>query len=276
MIRDMTLRGFSPRTHEAYIDQVVHLAKYYKRSPDQLTNEEVQAYLAHLIQDRKLAWSTCSQASHAFRFLYHVTLGHTKTDFHVPAPRQPQRLPEILSRADVWRLFEVCTHTWHRLLLATTYAAGLRVSEVVALKVSDLDADRMTIRVQQGKEMKDRYIPLAQRLLQDFRAFWKATPPGLWLFPNRQRTRPIDISVAQKIYTTAKRRAGIRKQGGIHALRHAFATHSIEAHTADLATVQHQLGHQHISTTMRYFHLSRERIAGTQSPLDLPKPAGLD
>ena len=230
----------------------------------------MQAYLAFLIQERKLSWSTCSQAAHAFRFLYHVTLGHSRTDFHVPAPKQPQRLPEILSREEVWRLFEACTHTWHRLLLATTYAAGLRVSEVVALKVSDLDADRMTVRVQQGKGMKDRYVPLAKRLLHDFRVYWKTTPPGLWLFPNRPRTRPIDITVAQKIYTMAKLRAGIRKQGGIHALRHAFATHSLEAHTADLATVQHQLGHQHISTTMRYFHLSQERIPEPTRPSICP------
>src|SRR5207245_10119516 len=103
MIRDMTVRGFSPSTHEAYIGQVVQLAKYYQRSPDQLTNEEVQAYLAYLIQERKLSWSTCSQAAHAFRFLYHVTLGLLRTDFHVPAPKQPQKLPEILSREEVWR-----------------------------------------------------------------------------------------------------------------------------------------------------------------------------
>ena len=101
MIRDMALRGFSPQTHEAYIGQVVKLAKYYKRSPDQLTNDEVQAYLAYLIQERKLSWSTCSQAAHAFRFLYHVTLGHPRADFHVPAPKQPQKLPEILSREEV-------------------------------------------------------------------------------------------------------------------------------------------------------------------------------
>jgi len=276
MIRDMAVRGFSPRTHEAYIAAVVRLAKYYKRSPDQLTNDEVQAYLAYLIQERKLSWSTCSQAAHAFRFLYHVTLGHPRTDFQVPAPKQPQKLPEILSREEVWRLLNACTHTWHRLLLATTYAAGLRVSEVVALKVSALDADRMTVRIEQGKGMKDRYVPLAKRLLHDFRVHWKTAPPGIWLFANRQRTRPIDITVAQKIYTMAKLRAGIRKQGGIHALRHAFATHSLEAHTADLATVQHQLGHQHISTTMRYFHLSQERITGTHSPLDLPKPPGVE
>jgi site-specific recombinase XerD len=271
MIRDMALRGFSPRTHEAYIAAVVKLAKYYKRSPDQLSNEEVQGYLAHLIQERKLAWSTCSQAAHAFRFLYHVTLGHPRTDFHVPAPRQPQRLPELLSRQDVWRLLNACLHPRHRLWLATTYAGGLRVSEVVALKVSDLDADRMTVRVAQGKGAKDRYVPLAQRLLQDWRAYWQIAPPGVWLFANRQGTRPLDVTMAQKLDTQAKRRAGIVKQGGIHALRHAYATHLLEA-GKDLQAVQYQLGHRHLSTTMRYFHLTQGRRLATGSPFDLPGP----
>ncbi len=219
MIRDMAVRGFSPRTHEAYIAAVVRLAKFYKRSPDQLTNDEVQAYLAHLFQERKLSWSTCSQAAHAFRFLYHVTLGHDRAQFHVPAPRQPQKLPEILSREEVWRLFHACTRVRDRLLLATTYAAGLRVSEVVNLKVSDLDADRMTVRIAAGQGGVDRYGPLSPRLLKDWRACWQTTPPGLWLFPNRPGTRPIDITVAQKLYTLTKLRAGLRKQGGIHALR---------------------------------------------------------
>src|SRR3990172_12915507 len=135
MIRDMTLRGFSPRTHEAYIGAVVGLAKYYRRSPDQLTNDEVQAYLAHLIRERKRSWSTCAQAAHAFRFLYHVTLRREQTAFYVPAPKQPQKLPDILSREEVWRLLRACTHPRDRLLLATTYAARLRVSEVASLKL---------------------------------------------------------------------------------------------------------------------------------------------
>jgi len=273
MIRDMTVRGFAPRTHTAYIAAVVKLAKHYRRSPDQLTNDEVQAYLAQLIQHRKLSWSTCSQAANAFRFLYHVTLGHPRTDFHVPLPKQPQKLPELLSREDIWRLLNACTQPRHRLLLATTYAAGLRVSEVVALKVSDLDADRMTVRVAQGKGAKDRYVPLATRLLQDWRAYWQTAPPRVWLFPNRQSTRPIDITVAQKIYTMAKPRAGIPKQGGIHALRHAYATHLLEA-GKDLQAVQYQLGHRHLSTTMRYFHLTQGRLLATGSPFDLPGPLG--
>ena len=169
MVRDMTVRGLSPSTHEAYLRAVVGLATHYHRSPAALTNDEVQTYLAHLLQHRKLSWSTASQAANAFRFLYHVTLGHDRTTFRVPIPKQPQRLPEILSRAEVWRLLDACELPKHRLVLATAYAAGLRVSEVVGLKVSAIDPDRMTIRVEQGKGAKDRYVPLGQQLLKDLR-----------------------------------------------------------------------------------------------------------
>jgi site-specific recombinase XerD len=271
MIRDMTLRGFSPRTHESYLAAVVGLARHYRRSPAELSHEEVQNYLAHLVQQRKLAWSTCALAAYAFRFLYHVTLGHPPTTFRVPAPRQPQRLPEILSRAEVWRLLDACPRPKHHLVLATAYAAGLRVSELVALKTADVDPERMTIRVEQGKGARDRYLPLSEQLLTQLRAYWAAPPGAHWLFPDRQGTRPIDISTAQKIYLRAKARAGLRKVGGIHSLRHAFATHLLEAGT-DLHTVQRLLGHRHISTTMRYFHLSQRRVASTPSPLDLPRP----
>jgi len=273
MLRDMTVRGFSPRTHEAYIRQVVGLARHYHRSPDQLSADEVQTYLAHLYQARQRSWSTCAQAAHAFRFLYHVTLGRETTAFHGPAPRQPQTLPDILSREEVWRLIRACPHRWHRLLLATTYAGGLRVSEAVALKVADLDADRMTIHINQGKGGKDRYVPLSTRLLQDWRAYWRLRPPHVWLFANRPGTRPIDVTVAQKVYTMAKLRAGITKQGGIHALRHACATHLLEA-GRNLPTVQALLGPRHLSTTARYLHVTPGRVLATGSPLDLPEPPG--
>ena len=271
MVRDMTLRGFSPRTHKSYIAAVVHLARHYRRSPAELTNEEVQAYLLHLVQHRKLAWASCSLAVNAFRFLYHVTLERDRTECRVPAPKVPQKLPEILSREEVWRLLDAASSPKHRLLLATTYAAGLSVSEVVALKVSDIDPERLTIRVEHGKGGKDRYVPLADRLLVELRRSWHVVPPAHWVFPNRQGPRPIDITVAQKIYMLTTLRAGIRKQGGIHSLRHAYATHLLEAGT-DLHTVQRLLGHSQISTTMRYVHLSQHRVLGTRSPLDLPQP----
>lgn len=268
MIRDMTVRGFSPRTHRSYLAAVRQLARHYRRSPDQLSPEEIEVYLAHMVTVRKLSWSTCNVAISAFRFLYEVTLGRDATSFEIPRPKQSQTLPEILSRDEVGRLLESPPNPKHRLLLATVYSAGLRVSEVVHLKVRDVDPSRMTLRVEQGKGRKDRVVPLSRRLLQQIESYWKKHPSNQWLFPNRHGTRGVDVTVAQKVFTMAKLRTGISKRGGIHSLRHAFATHLIES-GADVPTVQRLLGHRSVSTTMRYFHLSQARLATIRSPLDL-------
>lgn len=269
MIQQMTVRGFSLRTHQSYLSAVRGLAKHYRRAPDALSVEEVEAYLAHLVTERGLSWSTCNIAASAFRFLYHVTLGRDRVAFGVPAPKQSQRLPEILNREEVVRLIEAPPNPKHRLLLATIYAGGLRVSEAVRLKVGDVDRERMTLRVEQGKGRKDRVVPLSCRLLAQMEAYWQTQPPhGLWLFPNRQGTRHVDLSVAQKVFMMAKLRTGITKRCGIHGLRHAFATHLIES-GADVPTVQRLLGHRSVSTTMRYFHLSTARLGTIRSPLDL-------
>ncbi len=267
MIQAMTIRGFSPQTHESYLSAVRSLAKHYRRSPDQISMEEVQAFLEHMITTRNLAWSTCNIAASAFRFLYHTTLGRDRLTFEVPASKQPQRLPEILSREEVARLIESPPNPKHRLLLATIYACGLRVSEALRLKVGDVDRGRMTVRIEQGKGKKDRVVPLSRRLLLQMEAHWRKEPPRMWLFPNRDGTRPMDITVAQKVYMMAKLRTGITKRGGIHGLRHAFATHLIEAGT-DVPTVQQLLGHRSVTTTMRYFHLSQTRLGSLRSPLD--------
>ena len=268
MLRSMTVRGFSPHTHEAYLAAVRGLAKHYHRAPDQLSAEEVQTYLVHMISERKLSWSTCNIAAAAFRFLYHVTLGRDSVAFDLPIAKQSQRLPEILSRDEVARLLEAPPNPKHRLLLATVYAGGLRVSEAVGLKISAVDRERMTLRVEQGKGRKDRVLPLSRRLLEQMELYWRTEPPQLWLFPNRKESRPIDVTVAQKVFTQAKLRTGVTKRGGIHSLRHAFATHLIET-GADVPTVQRLLGHRSVSTTMRYFHLSQARLATLRSPLDL-------
>ena len=268
MIRGMTVRGMSPRTQRSYVSAVRRLAKHYRRSPEELTTNEVQSYLAHMIEVEKLSWSTCSVAANAFRFLYHVTLGLAAIDFVVPRPRQPQRLPEILSREEVSRLFASVEHPKHRLLFETIYACGLRVSEAVQLKVRDVDRDRMTVRIEQGKGRKDRYVPLSKRLLPRFEHYWATQRPQHWLFERSTPDRCLHITAVQKAYTLAKLRVGIQKHGGIHALRHAYATHMIES-GVDVLTVQRLLGHRSVSTTMRYFHLSQARMAVVRSPLDL-------
>ena len=267
MDNDMLVRGMAERTREAYLAAVARLARHYRRAPDQLSPAEVQAYLVHMLREEHLAWSTCNIAVHAFRFLYHTTLGRPAPAFTIPAAKQPQTLPEILSPAEVRRLLESAGTRKQRALLATTYAAGLRVSEVVRLQLQDIDGERMSLRVEQGKGGKDRDTLLSVRLLAERRAYWRQYRPALWLFPARGGKQPMDISTAQKLYYAAKQRAGVTKRGGIHALRHAFATHLLEAGT-DLHTIQRLLGHGHLGTTMRYFHLARRTVLATPSPLE--------
>jgi integrase/recombinase XerD len=267
MDNDMLVRGMAERTRETYLAAVTRLARHYRRAPDQLSPQEVQAYLVHMLREEQLAWSTCNIAVQAFRFLYHTTLGRPEPTFTIPGPKQPKTLPEILSPEEVRRLLEHTATRKQRALLATTYAAGLRVSEVVGLQLRHLDAQRMSLRVEQGKGAKDRDTLLSPRLLEELRVYWRAYRPARWLFPARDGQRPMDVSTAQKFYTAAKQRAGITKRGGIHALRHAFATHLLEAGT-DLHTIQRLLGHGDIRTTMRYLHLARRTLLGTTSPLE--------
>lgn len=267
MDNDMLVRGMAERTRETYLAAVARLARHYRRSPDQLSPQEVQAYLVHMLREEQLAWSTCNIAVHAFRFLYHTTLGRPAPAFTIPGPKQPKKLPVILSSEEVRRVIEGTVTRKQRALLATTYAAGLRVSEVVRLKLGDIDAQRMSLRIEQGKGAKDRDTLLSPRLLEELRAYWRQYRPARWLFPARGGKGPMDPSTAQKLYYAAKLRAGITKRGGIHALRHAFATHLLEAGT-DLHTIQRLLGHGHLGTTMRYFHLAQRTVLKTLSPLE--------
>jgi site-specific recombinase XerD len=271
MLQALTVRGMAPRTQQSYVSAVRRLAKHYRRSPEDLTADEVQAYLARMIEVERLSWSTCSVAANAFRFLYHMTLGLSEIDFVVPLPRQPQRLPEILSVEEVSRLFASVERFKHRLLFETIYACGLRVSEATQLKMRDIDRDRMTVRIEQGKGRKDRYVPLSKRLLRKLDQYWATEPPRQWVFEGSKPERCLHISAVQKAYTLAKLRAGIQKHGGIHALRHAYATHMIES-GVDVLTVQRLLGHRSVSTTMRYFHLSQGQVSIVRSPLDLLDP----
>jgi site-specific recombinase XerD len=267
MDNDMLVRGFADRTRETYLAAVTRLARHYRRPPDQLSSQEVQAYLVHMLRDEKRAWSTCSIAVHAFRFLYHTTLGRPEATFTIPGPKHRKSLPEILSPVEVRRVIESTTTRKQRAVLATTYAAGLRVSEVVRLQLRHIDAERRCLRVEQGKGGKDRDTLLSPRLLEELRAYWRQYRPAVWLFPARDGQRPMDVSTAQKFYYAAKLKAGITKRGGIHALRHAFATHLLEAGT-DLHTIQRLLGHGDLGTTMRYFHLARRTVLATPSPLE--------
>ncbi|MFQ5592394.1 MAG: tyrosine-type recombinase/integrase [Phycisphaerae bacterium] len=268
MIDDMVLRGLAKSTQQAYVHAVADLAKFHGRSPAGLGSQDVQRYLLHLYQDRGMAAMSCNRVLFGLRFFYHETLGWERTSFRLPCAREPSKLPEILSREEVLRVFQVTTNLKHCTLLKTTYAAGLRVSEVVHLKVSDIDSDRLTLRIEQGKGAKDRYALLSKRLLSQLREYWSAYRPQTWLFPGQRAAGPLSRHSAGQVFQLAKARAGVDKRGGIHLLRHAFATHLLEAGT-DLYTIQRLLGHSSLRTTMRYFHLTQRRLMATESPLDL-------
>lgn len=270
MTEAMVLRGFAARTQEAYLAAVVALARHYRRAPDRLGTDELQAYLLFLITEKKLAYASVNQAACAFRFLFERVLKRANAHLDIPMARVPKRLPQILSREEVLRLIGAARTLRGRTLLMTTYAAGLRVSEVCALQVADIESapDRMCLKVRQGKGGQDRYTLLSPRLLEVLRRYWCDRRPRLWLFPNPSGTAPIDPTTAQRTYAAARAAAGIAPEGGIHTLRHCFATHLLEA-GVDLPTIQRLLGHGHISTTMRYLHLARSHLTGTTSPLEL-------
>lgn len=268
MDEDMIVRGFAARTRETYLDVVRGLTTHYGRSPDVITDAEIQAYLLYLIRDRQRSWSTCNIVVHGLRFWYHETLKRDRTTFSIPAPRQPGKLPALLSRDEVQRLIAQAGTPKHRTMLMTAYAGGLRLNEVLHLRVHDIDSTRMTIRVEQGKGGQDRYTVLSARLLDALRAYWRVARPSTWLFPGKDGEHPLDPSGLQRAYTLAKRRAGITKPGGIHALRHAFATHLLEA-GVDLHTIQRLLGHKSITTTTRYWHLTHASLTTQAARLEL-------
>jgi site-specific recombinase XerD len=267
MINAMKLRGFSKSTQNTYIKAIAGLAGFYKESPDKIDKEKVQAYLLHLSENQKLSWNRCNVIVSALRFFYLRVLGSEEIRFWIPPRRGEIKLPEILSKEEVERILRAASNFKHRTLLMTIYAGGLRVSEAVNLQLKDIDSQRMMIRVRQGKRRKDRYTILSDRLLIQLREYWKIYRPPIYLFPGPKSHLPLSRQSAHAIYCQAKRKAGIKKEGGIHSLRHAFATHMLEA-GADLPTIQMMMGHSSIRTTMRYLHVSSAHMGLVRSPLD--------
>ncbi len=271
MINEMKLRGFSVRTQQSYVGAVAGLARFFNQSPDRLNKEKLRSYLLHLMEERNLSWSSCNVAVSAFRFLYGETLSDDSMRLAIPPRKKVNQLPEILSAEELEDLFAGAANPKHRMLLMTTYAGGLRVSEVVRLKIKDIHSERMLIRVDQGKGKKDRYTILSERLLKELRIYWTMYRPRLWLFPSKDPSKPMHIGTAQKIYYTAKKRTKIKRGRGIHTLRHCFATHMLEA-GEDVRTIQMLMGHSSILTTMVYLQVTRKKLETTKSPLDLLVP----
>ena len=267
MLNRMTLGHLAEKTKIAYVSAVAGLSKFYMQSPDQLTQEQVQQYLLYLITERKLSWSTCNIAFSAFRFFYTAVLKRSEISFSIPPRRKQTQLPNLLSIEEVQRILNAARNPKHRALLMTVYGAGLRVGEAVCLKPHHIESSRMLIRVEQGKGNKDRYTLLPQKLLRELRSYWRYYHPTIWLFPGRDRNRPMPISSAQKIYYRAKKAAGITRGKGVHTLRHCFATHLLEA-GCDIFTLKRMMGHTALSSTTRYLHVGKNQLQAMRSPLD--------
>ena len=265
LIEELVLRGMSGRTQEAYLHHVYHLAKFFGLSPDKLSDEQVRQYLVHLASERKLSASTVNQAVNAFRFFYEHVIHR-----EVEALRRALPHGRKFSIEEVEKLLTIgAVHPKHRVFLMTVYGAGLRLNEACHLKFEHLDRARRQIRVEQGKGKKDRYTLLSPRLLSELETYWRVCRPRHWLFPSiRDPQRPLLDGTAQKIYYAAVRRAGLRRKGGIHCLRHSFATHLLEA-GVEITALQRLLGHASLSTTTVYLHVRQERLAQIAGPLEL-------
>jgi site-specific recombinase XerD len=276
MERDLRIRGYSPCTIGCYLDRVKDYVRYYMRPPDELTLEDLYDYQFHLTAERQVSWAFFNQTVCALRFFYRATLQKDWEVQAIPYQKTGRRLPSVLSREEVARLLGGVENLKHRALLTTGYACGLRVSEAVHLHVHDIDSQRMTVRIEQGKGRKDRYVMLAPSLLTLLRDYWREYRPQSWLFPGDGPAQPLSSHSAQKVFRKALERAGLRKPASFHALRHAFATHLLEGGT-DIRTVQVLLGHRSLATTQKYTHVSENFLHQTQSPLESlpPRTPGL-
>src|SRR6201993_4829146 len=274
MIEDMQVRNFSPHTQSTYVLQVSLFARYFSKPPDQLGPEEIRSYQVYLTNEKKLAPGSILIAVAALRFLYKVTL-HKDWCLEdvIPAPKKPQKLPIVLSPEEVLHFLGCVQSFKHRTILTICYAAGLRISEAVRLKVANIDSERMVIRVEQGKGQKDRDVMLSPKLLQILRSWWPVNKPKQWLFPGDRVDSCISSDAVELACQKAHQRCGIAKPVTPHSLRHSFATHLLESGT-DVRTIQLLLGHRSLATTARYLRIANTKVCSTTSPLDLlPQPA---
>ena len=268
MLEDMSIRNLAENTQQSYLQQVSSFARYFGCRPDTLGPEKVREYQVHLVEDCKLAPSSVSIAVSALRFLYKVTLKRPWAPDEIPMPKKPFKLPVILSPQEVMHFLESIHSTKHRAILMSAYAAGLRVSEATHLKVTDIDSQRMMLRVDQGKGGKDRYVMLSPRLLDELRSYWRTARPKTWLFPGDIEDQPISRDAVGQACQRAHRCSGIHKPISPHSLRHAFATHLLER-GVDVRRIQLLMGHRSLSTTTRYLKVATSTICATTSPLDL-------
>ena len=274
MIEDMRLRNFSQHTVNAYVRAVELLSRHFKQPPQTMTPDLVRQFLLYLVQERRVASSTYNQIRCGIQFFFRIPLGRNDTFDGAPCARERKRVPVVLSPEELQKLFAVIRNKKHKAMFMTAYGAGLRVSELVSLRVEDLDSSRMVIRVRHGKGQKERYAKLSTHLLSVLREYYKVYRPSGLLF-TAESGKQMNTVVLGKILSYLGRRAGLAKRVTPHTLRHSYATHMLDA-GADLRTIQVLLGHQNIKTTAVYMHVSQAKIAAAPNPLDIlygPKAA---
>jgi integrase/recombinase XerD len=266
MIESMQLHGLAPSTQSTYVRCVRNLAKYYMRSPDQLGEEEIRRFFLYLINERKLSEGSFRTHRFAAQFLYEITLGRDIPVLHNIHPRKRRKLPVILAPEEVGDILRRVRNPTANACLWTIYSCGLRRSEAVALKVQDIDSKRMVIHVRKGKGAKDRYVPLAPRLLEILRSYWAIHRPKDFLFPVRGGA-PMCPRFLGRVFKAALRDSGVRKEATLHTLRHSYATHLLEKQV-DLRTIQEILGHTSPKTTAIYTHVTDKCVDGMRQALD--------
>ncbi|MBL7177730.1 MAG: site-specific integrase [Desulfobacteraceae bacterium] len=270
MIKTMELRNLSHHTKRYYLSAVSGLSRYYQQSPDTITQEMIEDYLLYLKNEKGNTHGTCGNVVAGLRFFYnHVADRHVTITFRFN--KKNIKLPTVLTQEEIWDIINAPKNPKHRLLLMTTYSAGLRAFEVAALKPDHIDSKRMLINVERGKGGKQRYTILSSRLLKELQHYYKQYQSQTYLFPSsfkRKKNQPLCYTSIRIIYETAREKASIKKGAGIHTLRHSFATHLLEA-GYDIRRIQVLMSHQRLSATMVYLHVSRKTLSKIPSPLDL-------
>jgi integrase/recombinase XerD len=276
MIDDMRMRKLSPKTQSGYIRVVKRFASFLGRSPDTASVEDLRRYQLHLV-DHGISPMSLNATLTGLKFLFATTLDHPELLAKMHAVHEPRKLPEVLSREEVARLLAAVDNRKHQTALAVAYGAGLRVSEVVSLKVSDIDSRRMTLRIEQGKGSKDRYEMLSPVLLERLRAWWKfAHAQGImlqggWLFPGLDPIDPLSTRQLNRVVHAAAEAAGIDKRVSMHTLRHSFATHLLEQ-KVDIRIIQVLLGHKKLETTALYAQVATDVLREVISPIETLPP----
>jgi integrase/recombinase XerD len=265
---DMELRGYSPRSIKKYTNQVSNFAKFYNKSPEFLGEKEIRDYLHYCIMKRKLSECTVNCINSSLKFFYTKTLNRYWNMDKIARLKEPKKLPSVLSSVEVKSIFDVTENLKHKAILMTVYSAGLRVSEVCNLKITDIDSKNMQILIRQGKGKKDRYSLLSEVNLEILREYWKKYHPTEYLFSGNGRTGAITPRSVQRMLEKSIKKTGITKHTSVHTLRHSFATHLLDNGT-DICYIQRLLGHSRINTTTIYLHLRRMDLLNIKSPLDM-------